>query len=140
GGAGLGGSGEHGGRPAPADRAIIRVRLERRSTVSRAAAGRVVDQQVVAANVDTILLVTAFAQDLNPRRLERYLTMVWDAGAVPVVVLNKADLCEDPGAARESLGARLPLVDVLIVSALRDEGLTALAPYLRPAQTIALLG
>jgi ribosome biogenesis GTPase len=99
-----------------------------------------VDQQVVAANVDTIFLVTAFAQDLNPRRLERYLTMVWDAGAVPVVVLNKADLCEDPGAARESLGARLPLVDVLIVSALRDEGLTALAPYLGPAQTIALLG
>jgi ribosome biogenesis GTPase len=133
-------SGEHGGRRAAADRAIIRVRLERRSTVSRAAAGRAVDQQVVAANVDTILLVTAFAQDLNPRRLERYLTMVWDAGAVPIVVLNKADLCEDPGAARESLGARLPLVDVLSVSALRDEGLTALAPYLRPAQTIALLG
>ena len=131
---------ERGGRREAADRAIIHVRLERRSTVSRAAAGRAADQQVVAANVDTIFLVTAFARDLSPRRLERYLTMVWDAGAVPVVVLNKADLCEDPGAARESLGARLPLVDVLIVSALHEHGLTALAPYLRPAQTIALLG
>ena len=50
----------------------------------------------MAANVDTIFLVTALIQDLNPRRIERYLTMVWDAGAVPVVLLNKADLCEDP--------------------------------------------
>src|SRR6059058_1226904 len=69
---------------------IIHVRLERRGTVSRAAAGRAVQEQVVAANVDTIFLVTALTQDLNTRRLERYLTMVWDAGAVPVVVLNKA--------------------------------------------------
>jgi ribosome biogenesis GTPase len=99
-----------------------------------------VDQQVVAANVDTIFLVTAFAQDLNARRLERYLTMVWDAGAVPVVVLNKADLCEDPAAACESLRARLPLVDVVVVSALQDEGLGGLTPYLQPARTIALLG
>ncbi|PYQ96802.1 MAG: ribosome small subunit-dependent GTPase A [Acidobacteria bacterium] len=131
---------EHGGRRAAADRAIIHVRLERRSTVSRAAAGRAADQQVVAANVDTIFLVTAFARDLSPRRLERYLTMVWDAGAVPVVVLNKADLCQDPAAAGQSLAARLPLVDVLIVSALHEHGLTALEPYLHPARTVALLG
>ena len=107
--------------------------------MSRAAAGRAADQQVVAANVDTIFLVTAFARDLSPRRLERYLTMVWDAGAVPVVVLNKADLCEDPAAAGRSLAARLPLVDVLVVSALHEHGLTALEPYL-PARTVALLG
>jgi ribosome biogenesis GTPase len=133
-------AGERGRPRAAADRAIIHCRLERRSTVSRAAAGRVVDQQVLAANVDTIFLVTAFAQDLSARRLERYLTMVWDAGAVPVVVLNKSDLCEDPSAACESLCARLPLVDVLMVSALQDEGLTALEPYLGPARTVALLG
>jgi ribosome biogenesis GTPase len=108
--------------------------------VSRAAAGRAIDEQVVAANVDVIFLVTALPQDLNTRRLERYLTMVWDAGAVPVVVLNKADLCEDPEASRESVRARLPAIDVLIVSALEDTGLDALAPYLRPAQTVALLG
>jgi ribosome biogenesis GTPase len=122
------------------DGAIIHVRLERRGTVSRAAAGRAVQEQVVAANVDTIFLVTALTQDLNVRRLERYLTMVWDAGAVPVVVLNKADLCEDTAAARDSVQARLPGVDVVAVSALEDSGLDALAPYLRPAQTIALLG
>jgi ribosome biogenesis GTPase / thiamine phosphate phosphatase len=119
---------------------IIHVRLDRRSTVSRAAAGRAVGEQVVAANVDVIFLVTALTQDLNPRRLERYLTMVWDAGAVPVVVLNKADLSEDPTAACDAVRARLPAIDVVAVSALEDAGLDALAPYLRPAQTVALLG
>ena len=73
-----------------ADRASIHHRFERRSVVSRQAAGKPVDQQVLAANVDTIFLVTALTRDLNPRRLERYLTMVWEAGATPVVVLSKS--------------------------------------------------
>ena len=119
---------------------IIHRRLERRGTVSRAAPGRAVEEQVVAANVDVIFLVTALTHELNTRRLERYLTMVWDAGAVPVVVLNKADLCEDPAAASESVRARLPMIDVVVVSALEDAGLGALAPFLRPARTVALLG
>jgi ribosome biogenesis GTPase len=127
---------------------IIHARLERKSTVSRKAAGRAVDEQVVAANVDTIFLVTALGEatsDLNPRRLERYLTMVWEAGAVPVVVLNKADLSADPEGEAESLRSRLPFVDVVTVSALRDDaGLngcaTSLGPYLQPAQTVALVG
>ncbi len=122
------------------DGGIIHLRLERRSTVSRAAAGRTVEEQVVATNVDIIFLVTALAQDLNPRRLERYLTLVWDAGSIPVVLLNKADLCADPAGAAESVRRRLPLVDVVVVSALEDAGLDQLAPYLRPAQTVALLG
>jgi ribosome biogenesis GTPase len=124
----------------PGSRAIIHHRLERRSTISRAAAGRAVDEQVIAANVDTIFLVTALTQDLNVRRLERYLTMVWDAGAVPVVVLNKADLSDDPESECASIRMRLPHVDVVWVSALRDETLAPLAPYLHPAKTVALLG
>ena len=129
---------------------IIHVRLDRKSTVSRAAAGRAVGEQVVAANVDTMFLVTAFGGDLNPRRLERYLTMVWESGAVPVVLLNKADLSADPVAEREALRSRLPFVDVVIVSAVAAsveqsaragfDPSEALAPYLRPAQTIALVG
>jgi ribosome biogenesis GTPase len=122
------------------NRAIIHLRLDRKSTLSRAAAGPVPDQQVLAANVDTIFLVTALDADLSARRLERYLTMVWDAGAVPVVVLNKADLNDDPAAACESIRGRLPLVDVLAISALHENGLDALAPYLGPAHTVALLG
>jgi ribosome biogenesis GTPase len=125
----------------PDSHAIIHLRLDRQSTVCRAAAGSAVDQQVIAANVDTIFLVTAHTSDLNARRLERYLTMVWDAGAVPVVVLNKADLSDDPERECASIRTRLPHVDVVSVSALQDEeGLAVLSPYLRPARTVALLG
>jgi len=122
------------------DRVVIHVRLERRSMLCRAAAGRAMAEQVVAANVDTVFLVTALAGDLNVRRLERYLTMVWDGGAVPIVLLNKADLSDDPERVATSVRARLPLVDVVAVSALEARGLDALAPYLRPTQTIALVG
>lgn len=119
---------------------IVHVRLERRSTISRAAAGRASGEQVIAANVDTIFLVTALTQDVNPRRLERYLAMVWNAGAMPVVVLNKADLSDDPAGACDAISARLPHVDVVSVSATSSDGLSPLEPYLKPARTVALLG
>ena len=125
---------------AKAGRAIIARRLDRRSTISRKAAGRAVEEQVLAANVDTIFLVTALAEDLNPRRLERYLAVVREAGAVPVVVLNKTDLSADPEAQAADVRARLPFVDVLAISAKHGEGLQALDPYLSPAQTVALIG
>jgi ribosome biogenesis GTPase len=126
--------------PGGAERAVITRRLNRRSTISRKAAGRAVEEQVLAANVDTIFLVTALADDLNPRRLERFLTVVREAGAVPVVVLNKTDLSADPQTEATSVRARLPFVDVLAISAKRGEGLGALAAYLTPAQTVALIG
>ena len=122
------------------DRAVITRRLTRRSTISRKAAGRAVEEQVVAANVDTIFLVTALAEDLNPRRLERYLTVVRDAGAVAVVVLNKTDLSADPEGEAANVRARLPFVDVLAISAKQGDGLGALDAYLSPAQTVALIG
>jgi ribosome biogenesis GTPase len=123
-----------------ADRALIHTRLPRCSTISRKAAGRGSDEQVIAANVATLFVVTAFAGDLNPRRVERYLTTVWDAGAVPVVVVNKSDLSGDSAAAIVDLRRRLPLVDVVAVSALSDEGLAPLMPYVRATTTVALVG
>jgi ribosome biogenesis GTPase len=126
--------------PPGADRAIIHHRLERRGTVSRKEAGRTADEQVMAANVDIIFLVTALAGDINPRRLERYLAMVWEAGATPVVVLNKADLCEDPAGAAGAVRTRLPFVEVVALSALDNAGLDQLAPFLKPATTVAVLG
>ena len=128
------------GVAASASTSIIHVRLERRehrlargSRPRRRRAGhrRQRGHNLSGDRVDA---------GLNPRRLERYLTMVWDAGAVPVVVLNKADLSEDPGAACAAIRARLPHVDVVSVSALADDGLAALLPYLQPARTVALLG
>jgi ribosome biogenesis GTPase len=129
-----------GAAPAATERAVITRRLERRTAISRKAAGRVVEEQVLAANVDTIFLVTALAEDLNPRRLERYLTGVRDAGAVPVVVLNKTDLSPDPEAQTADVRARLPFVEVVAISAKRGEGLSALDSYLSRARTVALIG
>lgn len=126
--------------PSGADRALVHRRLARRSTLSRKAAGRGAEEQVVAANVDTVFLVNAWPHDVNANRIERYLTMVWDGGAVPVVVLNKADLCADPAVEAAALRERLPLVDVVVVSALTTEGVGEIAPYLKPARTVALLG
>jgi ribosome biogenesis GTPase len=131
---------ETGARGDAVARGIITRRLNRRSAISRKAAGRAVHEQVLAANVDTIFLVTALAEDLNPRRLERYLTVVREAGAVPVVVLNKTDLSDDPEAQAVDVRTRLPFVDVLAISAKRGQGLQALDPYLSPAQTVALIG
>ena len=133
-------SDESSGAKSGLDRAVITRRLTRRSTISRKAAGRAVEEQVVAANVDTIFLVTALAEDLNPRRLERYLTVVRDAGAVAVVVLNKTDLSADPEGEAANVRARLPFVDVLAISAKQGDGLGALDAYLSPAQTVALIG
>jgi ribosome biogenesis GTPase len=126
--------------PAGADRAVITRLLSRRSTISRKVAGRVVEEQVMAANVDTIFLVTSLTEDLNPRRIERYLTVVREAGAVPVVVLNKADLSSDPDSEAARVRSRLPFVDVLAVSARHGDGLGAIDAYLSPAQTVALIG
>jgi len=126
--------------PAGADRATIFRRLERRSTLSRKAAGRGMDEQVVAANVDTVFLVNALDREVSVNRIERYLTMVWEGGAVPVVLLNKADLCADPTAEAAAVRSRVSFVDVVVASALTAEGLDALTPYLEPAKTVALLG
>ena len=75
--------------------ALIRAVLPRQTKLSRRAAGTRTDEQVLVANVDTVLAVTSLNEDLSARRLERYLSAIWESGAQPVVVLNKADLCEN---------------------------------------------
>jgi ribosome biogenesis GTPase len=95
---------------------------------------------VIAANVDTIFIVTSANEELNPRRLERYLAMMWDTGAVPVVVVNKIDLAVNPAAVLAPLRERLPMVEVLALSAVRADAAAVLQPYLRQASTIALVG
>jgi ribosome biogenesis GTPase len=114
--------------------------LPRRSAFSRKAAWAPTEEQVLAANLDAIFIVSALDGDLNLRRLERYLTLAWESGATPVLVLTKADLCEDVAGAlfeveQVALGAA-----VHAVSNVTGDGLEELAPYLAPARTIALLG
>ena len=83
--------------------ARIRAVLPRSSRFSRRAAGDLTEEQIVAANIDTVFLVSGLDGDFNPRRIERYLVVAWDSGATPVIVLNKADLVDDISAVvRES--------------------------------------
>jgi len=126
-------------RPAEGTATIHRV-LGRRSCFSRAAAGRSTEEQIVAANVDTVLLVTSLNRDFNLRRVERYLALTWESGARPVVVLNKADLCADPETCRHEMGSASQGVPVLITSALRGDGMPALMELIRAAGTTVLLG
>src|SRR5918992_699836 len=79
----------HGGDPR------IRALLPRKSRFSRRAAGDVTEEQVLAANIDSVFLVAGLDHNYNPRRLERYLVVAWESGATPVIVLNKADLADD---------------------------------------------
>jgi ribosome biogenesis GTPase len=122
------------------DRAIIHAILPRTSKFSRKVAGSTTEEQMIAANVDTVFLVSGLDGDLNLRRIERYLILAWESGASPVIVLNKADLClqvEQRLAEVEAIAIGVP---VIALSAAHQQGMDALQPYLQPGQTIALLG
>jgi ribosome biogenesis GTPase len=119
---------------------IVEAILPRRTTFTRKEAWRRTVAQVVAANVDTLFLVTAFGQDLNPRRLERYLTAAWDSGANPVIVANKSDTAVDPEGDLAEVEAIAFGVPVHAVSAATGDGLEALESYLGRGRTVALLG
>jgi ribosome biogenesis GTPase len=114
--------------------------LDRRSKFSRKEAGQRSVEQIVAANVDTIFLVQSLNGDLNPRRLERYLALLWESGAEPVVLLSKADLAADPAEAVAEIEEVAAGVRVHAVSALEPGGLAPLAPYLATGRTAALVG
>jgi len=118
--------------------ATIHAVLPRRTKFSRKEAAAVTREQVVAANVDTVFIVQALGHDLNPRRLERYLTMAWESGARPVVVLTKADL--HPGQDLGEVEAATFGVDLHVTSAVTGDGVPELTQYLGRGQTVALLG
>ena len=129
-------------RPLPGeDRGIIHAVLPRRTRFSRKTAWAATEEQVVAANVDVVFLVMALTeQDLKPRRLERYLTMAWESGAEPVIVLTKSDLCDDlPTALAEVSGVAYG-APVEVVSNVTGEGIEALRKYAAGNRTVALLG
>lgn len=121
-------------------KADIHAVLPRQTKFSRRAAGSDAVEQIVAANVDTVFLVTALDHNYNLRRIERYLAVARESGAQPVVVLNKADLHVDPAAARAEVESVAVGAPVVTLSAARQEGLEALAPWLTTGQTVALLG
>jgi ribosome biogenesis GTPase len=119
---------------------IVEAILPRRTSFTRKEAWRRTVAQVVAANVDTVFLVTAFGQDLNPRRLERYLTATWDSGANPVIVVNKSDTALDAEGDLAGVEAIALGVPLHTVSAASGAGLDELEAYLGRGRTVALLG
>ena len=119
---------------------IIQAVLPRTTVFRRKAPGPKVEEQVVAANVDTVFIVSGLDGELNGRRLERYLTIARDSGSQPVVLLNKADACEDTAARAREIAVVAAGAPVHVLSAQRGEGLDALSQYLVPGLTLAAIG
>ncbi|HEV8249231.1 MAG TPA: ribosome small subunit-dependent GTPase A [Gaiellaceae bacterium] len=122
------------------DKAVIEAVLPRRTAFTRTDPWSDAEE-VVAANVDTVFVVTAVGRDFSARRLERYLAAAHESGAGPVVLVNKADLdADDAAGALAEARAAAPGVPVHLVSAKRGDGLEQLDPYLASGRTVALLG
>lgn len=120
--------------------ALILDVLARRTALVRRRAGSDRAPQVIAANVDVVLVTVASTEPLNARRLERYVSLAWESGAVPLVVLSKIDLCDGAARAMGDAESAVPGVDVVAISALGGDGLQGLRDRLRPRSTVVLLG
>nr|WP_085522787.1 ribosome small subunit-dependent GTPase A [Tuberibacillus sp. Marseille-P3662] len=122
------------------NQAMIHAVLSRKSKFSRKSAGVKSDEQIVAANVDTVFLVMALNHDFNIRRIERYLVMAWESGANPVIILSKADLCDDTDEKVSDVESVALGVPIHVISVVDETGFDGLTQYLDEGQTIALLG
>lgn len=120
--------------------AVIHCVLPRKSSFIRRAAGEKNEEQVVAANIDTVFLCMSLNNDFNLRRLERYVSIAWNSGAVPVVVLTKGDLCEDPDSKLVEVSSVAAGVDVIVTNTVNQNGYQQIYPYLTEGKTIAFIG
>lgn len=114
--------------------------LERRSLVWRKAAGERSERQLIAANIDTLFIVTSCNRDFNESRLERYLALAHEAGIFPVVIITKTDACDDPDAYRRCAERVQPGLVVECVNALDPDTLDGVRNWCGPGQTVALVG
>jgi ribosome biogenesis GTPase / thiamine phosphate phosphatase len=121
-------------------RYVLESILERRTAIVRKQAGPYPSAQVLAANVDRVLLVTSMNQDFSVRRLERYLTLVWESGATPIIVLTKADLATDVGPFRREAEKCALGFPVVCISSVSGDGIGELGSSLVVGETVVLLG
>lgn len=124
------------------DEVVIRASLERQSCFSRKVPGKSSEEQVMAANIDIVVIVTDSGPDYNPRRLERYLMLVEKSKALPVVLVNKADLFSDEQnqKAASSIRELKPGINVHITSAVRNEGIEVIRSYMKTGISITIVG
>ena len=119
---------------------LIEAVLERASAITRGDPGKTSEVQVLAANIDTVFVVHPIAEPPNLRRIERELSVAWDSGAVPVVVLTKVDLSADPDAARAAVESVALATDVLVTNALSGAGIQPILEYISDHRTAVLVG
>lgn len=120
--------------------AIIHHVLTRKSVFARRAAGMSHDVQIVAANIDTVFICMSLNNDFNLRRIERYLSIAWDSGATPVIVLTKADLCDHMSQKLSEINQIAIGVDVVITSSVTEDGYQTILKYIKKGQTVAFMG
>ncbi|MCB1131933.1 MAG: GTPase RsgA, partial [Verrucomicrobiae bacterium] len=121
---------------------VIRAMLPRKSVFARKMPGNSAQAQVIGANIDLVTVVTDAGADFNPRRMERYFTLIGRSGAKAVVLVNKSDLypkSQNKEAAAE-IAALWDEADVHVTSALKGEGLKVLKTYLKPGVTMCIVG
>ncbi|OJF94173.1 ribosome small subunit-dependent GTPase A [Alkalibacterium sp. 20] len=120
--------------------AIIHKVLTRKSAFIRKASGTSHDEQIIAANIDTVFICMSLNKDFNLRRIERYLGITWDSGATPVIVLTKADLCDNLKQKLLKLETVTCGVDVLVTSSVDVDGHSSVQKYFGVGKTVAFLG
>ncbi len=114
--------------------------LPRKNRFGRKVAGAVTDEQVIAANIDNVFIVTGLDDNYNLRRIERYLSVAWDSGTIPVILLNKTDLCPEYEARKSEVESIAIGTDVLAISATESKGIDILEKYIKEGRTVAFLG
>jgi ribosome biogenesis GTPase / thiamine phosphate phosphatase len=128
-------------KPTPGEAAgTIEAILPRRSKFSRKVAGELTEEQIVAANIDTVFIVMGLDGDYNPRRLERYLVLAYESGARPVVILNKSDVADHLAEDIDEIQGLAVGIPVHAISAKERDGIDVVTGYLGPGKTGALLG
>lgn len=120
--------------------AMIQAVLPRKSMFVRMASGTTIQSQVVAANIDYVFICMSLNSDFSLKRLERYITLTWNSGATPVVVLTKADLCEDIEAVLSAVSSVAIGIEILLTSSIDEDGLEEIEQFLIKGKTIALIG
>lgn len=120
--------------------AVIRHVLPRKSSFIRKAAGEKNEEQVVAANIDTVFLCMSLNRDFNIRRLERYVSMAFNSGAEPVIILTKSDLCDELEQKIAKVASVAVATDIVVTNAVNENGCDKIFPYLTKGKTVAFIG